>query len=110
MHTFVNNPFSNQIIHWVITASTLVSGVPGSQSAFGTVTACGEEGFAEVLRRREGQLGTWGCTLLAHVNCFRSVGLILTRLKLCLDGWLDPYGHGRSEELRALRKRPSGEG
>lgn len=39
MHTFVNNPFSNQIIHWVITASSLVSGVPGSQSAFGTIAA-----------------------------------------------------------------------
>lgn len=80
MHTFVNNPFSNQIIHRVITASTLVSGVPGSQSASGT--ACGVEGFAEVLRRHEGQ---WGCTLLAHANRVRSVGLVLTRPKLCLD-------------------------
>lgn len=85
MHTFVNNPFSNQIIHWVITAPTLVSGVPGSQSALGTVTACGEEGFADVLGRREGQLGAWGCTLSAHGNRVRSVGLILTRLTLCLD-------------------------
>lgn len=62
MHTFVNNPFSNQIIRWVITASSLVSGVPGLTICFAVLLQAGrrgdvgKEGFAEVLRRQKGKL------------------------------------------------------
>lgn len=50
-----------------------MSGVPGSQSAFGTIAGwdggeVGEEGFVEVLRRQEGELGHGGCPALPYVN------------------------------------------
>jgi hypothetical protein len=73
MHTFVNNPFSNQIIHWVITASSL--SVRGSRLTICFWYYCrlgwgevGEEGFVEVLRRQEGELGHGGCPALPYVN------------------------------------------